>query len=222
MRPNNPGGRKFAGIHVYAHGLLRASLAYASVRCVTDTLSYLKGGWVLWNRSIPGTTEGLQVYAHLYAEEEGARGEIYEIAVRGRNLTTDKLRSIPLAHIETLANTHPGFKPHVEGTDQHAIGKAFEQVVQQGNRVLLDAAHRKASEPHEPLTRKPLTRPDGSNPDAFYQQVAEAYRDVVQTTPKVAKVLADEAHVPVGTVHRWVLEARRRGFLPLARQGRAG
>jgi hypothetical protein len=67
-----------------------------------------------------------------------------------------------------------------------------------------------------------LPRPNGSNPDAFYQQVAEAYRDVVQTTPKVAKVLAEEANVPVGTVHRWIMEARRRGFLPAARQGRAG
>ncbi len=39
---------------------------------------------------------------------------------------------------------------------------------------------------------------------------------------KVAVVLAKEADVPVGTVHRWILEARRRGFLPPARQGRAG
>jgi transposase len=67
-----------------------------------------------------------------------------------------------------------------------------------------------------------LTRPDGRDPDGFYQQVAEAYRDVVQTTPKVAKALAEEANVPVGTVHRWIMEARRRGFLPSARQGRAG
>ena len=67
-----------------------------------------------------------------------------------------------------------------------------------------------------------MTRPDGRNPDAFYRQVAEAYRDVVQDTSQVAKVLAKEADVPVGTVYRWILEARRRGFLPSARQGRAG
>jgi hypothetical protein len=35
-------------------------------------------------------------------------------------------------------------------------------------------------------------------------------------------VLAEESDVPVGTVHRWILEARRRGFLPSARQGRVG
>jgi uncharacterized protein YggE len=67
-----------------------------------------------------------------------------------------------------------------------------------------------------------ISRLTRSNPDAFYQQVAEAYRDAVQDTRKVAVVLAEEAQVPVGTVHRWILEARRRGFLPSARQGRAG
>lgn len=224
IRPNFHGVRKFTGIHVYAGGLLRVSRAYASVRCVTDTMSYLADGWVLWNRPAPGTTAGVTVYAHLYAEKEGARGEIFELAVRGRNLTTDKLRSIPLGHIETLANTNPDFRPHVEGTEQHPIGEAFEQVVQQANRVMINEAHRKANEAdreaREP--RAPLTRPDGKDPDAFYQRVAEAYRDVAQTTPKVAKVLAEEAHVPPGTVHRWVLEARRRGFLSTARQGRAG
>jgi hypothetical protein len=157
------------------------------------------------------------VYAHLYAEKEGARGEIVGLVVRGRNLTTEKLRSVPLAHIETLANTSPDFRPHVAGTEQHPIGKAFDQVGQQANKVLINEAYRKAQEP-----RTPLSRPDGSDPDGFYRQVAEAYRDVVQTTPKVAKALAKEANVPVGTVHRWVLEARRRGFLPPARQGRAG
>jgi hypothetical protein len=52
--------------------------------------------------------------------------------------------------------------------------------------------------------------------------VAEAYRDVVQDHRNVAVVLAKEADVPVGTVHRWIVEARRRGFLPAARVGRAG
>jgi hypothetical protein len=216
MRPNNPAGRKSAEIHAYAVELLRASLAYASVRCVTDKMSFLEDGWVLWHRGTGGTTDGISVYAHLYAEEEGGRGEIVGLAVYGRNLTADKLRSIPLAHIETVANTNPDFQPHISGTEQHPIGKTFDQVVQQANKVLLKEAYRKAH------PRAPLSRPDGSNPDGFYRQVAEAYREVVQTTPKVALALAKEANVPVGTVHRWVLEARRRGFLAPARQGRAG
>ena len=208
--------RKFAWIHGYARGLLRASSAHASVPCVTDTMSFLEDGWVLWSRHVPGTTEGLRVYASLYAEKEGGRGEIVGLAVYGRKLTGDKLRSIPLAHIETVANTNPEFRPHIAATEQHPISKTFDQVVQEANKVLMKEAYRKAE------SRAPLVRPDGSNPDRFYRQVAEAYRDVAPTTSKVAKVLAKEAQVPVGTVHRWVLEARRRGFLAPARQGRAG
>jgi hypothetical protein len=179
-----------------------------------EHLTYLKDGWVLWSLSRPGTTEGLMVYAQLHAEKDGDRGEVVRLAVEGRNLTTDKLRSIPLGHIETMANTQPGFSPHIAGTPQNPMGEAFDGLRRQANGHVLALAARKP--------RKPLSRPDGTNPEAFYQQVADAYGDAVQTTNKVAKVLAEEADVPVVTVHRWILEARRRGFLPPARKGRVG
>jgi hypothetical protein len=107
------------------------------------------------------------------------------------------------------------------------ISKAFDRFRHHASQIMINEAQRKAKEADETdrKGRKPrqsLARPDGSDPDGFYRQLAEAYRDVVQTTPKVAKALADEVNVPVGTVHRWVLEARRRGFLTPARQGRAG
>jgi hypothetical protein len=190
---------------------------------MSESMTYLEDGWVLWSSGRGGTTEGLMVYAQLWAEKEGDRGEICQLAISGRNLagadpttdvTTDRLRSIPVAHIETLANTNPNFSPHINGKPQNTMGQRFDAFRQETNRYVIAKARRKP--------RKPLTRPDGSNPDAFYRQVAEAYRDVVQNNRKVAKVLAEEANVPVGTVHRWVLEARRRGFLPSARQGRAG
>jgi hypothetical protein len=190
---------------------------------MSEHTTYLEDGWVLWSSGRGGTTEGLMVYAQLYAEEEGDRGEIVQLAISGRNLagtdprtdvTTDRLRSIPVAHIETLANTNPEFRPHIAGKPENTMGEAFNKFRQEANRYVLAKARRRP--------RKPLTRPDGSDPDAFYRQVAEAYRDVVQKNRKVAVALAKEANVPVGTVHRWVLEARRRGFLPSARQGRAG
>lgn len=69
--------------------------------------------------------------------------------------------------------------------------------------------------------RERLTRPDGTDPDGFYRRVADAYREVSVTTRAVAPVLAEEAGVPVATVHRWVMEARRRGFLPPSRRGKS-
>jgi hypothetical protein len=180
-----------------------------------EHLTYQEDGWMLWNLSRGGTTEGLRVWAQLFAGREGGRPEIAYLVVEGRNLTTEKLRSIPLGHLETLATTNPEFSPHPEGPPQSEMSEAVDAFVKASNRSILGLIHRRQH-------RKPLTRPDGSNPDAFYQQVADAYRDVVQDTRKVAVVLAEEANVPVATVHRWILESRRRGFLQPARQGRAG
>jgi len=179
----------------------------------TEKLTHLEGGWVLWSRFRGGTTEGLQVFAQLLMPREGGPSEIVRLTVEGRNLTADKLRTIPLGHIEAAAKANPDFSPHIEGR-QDPIGKGFDEIRKQANGHMLAKARRKA--------REPLTRPDGSNPGAFYRQVAEAYRDVVQDHRNVAVVLAKEADVPVGTVHRWIMEARRRGFLPAARVGRAG
>jgi hypothetical protein len=185
---------------------------------------FLKDGWVLWSRSRPGTTEGMTVYAQLLADNPGERGFIGYMGIMGRGLSSDKVRNIPVGRIEALANTNPDFKPHVAGEEYGVMQQAVRAIEVDANRQLMNAARRKASreEEQEREPRQPLTRPDRSDPDAFYRQVADAYRDVVKTTSKVAVVLAKEADVPVGTVHRWILEARRRGFLPTARQGRVG
>ena len=71
-------------------------------------------------------------------------------------------------------------------------------------------------------TRPAITRPDGSDPEAFYRNVAIAYRQYATGTKAPARAIADEAGVPVTTVHRWVREARQRGFLPQGRRGRVG
>lgn len=52
--------------------------------------------------------------------------------------------------------------------------------------------------------------------------LSRAYGEYVAESNAPAKEIAGEAGVPVTTVHRWIREARRRGFLPPARKGRAG
>ena len=98
----------------------------ANVRGMTDTpmkedVQFLKDGWVQWSLTRSGTTDGLMVYAQLFAEKEGDRGEITDLLVSGRNLTTDRLRSIPVAHIAALANTNPEFSPHVNATPRNPL-----------------------------------------------------------------------------------------------------
>lgn len=67
-----------------------------------------------------------------------------------------------------------------------------------------------------PADRPRLSRP-GRGPDrdidAFYQSVADAYREYIIRSSVVAPAIAKEADVPVGTARTWIKEARRRGFL---------
>lgn len=74
----------------------------------------------------------------------------------------------------------------------------------------------------ERLPRPRLTRPAGADPEEFYPLVARAYLEYATQTRAPAKEIAAEAGVPITTVHRWIREARRRGFLPPARKGKAG
>jgi hypothetical protein len=192
---------------------------------MNDNMRFLKDGWILWSRGQGGTTEGLMVYAQLYADNPGERGHIGHMVIMGRDLSSDAVRNIPVGRLETLANTNPDFKPHIPGRDEDGeMLQAVRMLQIDANRQFLNKARRKAARDPEPphATRQPLERPDRSNPDEFYSRVADAYREVVKDTSKPAVVLAKEADVPVGTVHRWILEARRRGFLPTARQGRVG
>jgi hypothetical protein len=59
-------------------------------------------------------------------------------------------------------------------------------------------------------------------PDVFYRDVADVYLDFAQDSPRPACDLADRHGVPVSTAHRWVKEARRRGFLPPGKPGKSG
>lgn len=69
------------------------------------------------------------------------------------------------------------------------------------------------------LLEIPERRPFG---DAFYRSVAEVYRRAAALHRGPAAVLAEANGVPVSSVHSWVKEARRRGFLPPGIRGRAG
>ena len=60
----------------------------------------------------------------------------------------------------------------------------------------------------------------GDKGDDFYRSVADAYRYLAPRTRAVAKTIAEANGVRSGTVHRWVREARQRGFLGPASHGR--
>jgi hypothetical protein len=64
---------------------------------------------------------------------------------------------------------------------------------------------------------KPATR---RLPPDFYQRVARAYRGAVEAGRNPRKTLAEDSGAPADTVARWILEARRRRYLPPADPGK--
>ena len=143
--------------------------------------------------------------------------------------------SIPVARIEALLN-RPGeavgdgvtsaevaqTTSELAGPGLRTFSEEFNDIEQALARLLTGPVAGPAPHQGAPRERAPLRRPTGADPDGFYQQVAEAYQAFVGETSRQAKAMAEGAEVPVTTVHRWIHEARRRGYLPPARKGRAG
>ena len=77
-----------------------------------------------------------------------------------------------------------------------------------------------AGEPIESGAPAPFTR-KGSGGE-FLAKVQEAYVYYVQRTGKPAVEIAALCDVPVGTVRRWVREARGAGLIGPGHQGRSG
>lgn len=68
----------------------------------------------------------------------------------------------------------------------------------------------------------PLRREAGMSPEDFSQLVAKHYEAWATAVPSPAAAIAAEWGVKPATVHSWIREARLRGYLPPARQGRQG
>lgn len=167
-------------------------------------------------------------------EERDGRWQIVRLIIDG-DLDTKTLRELPYGRMESTINnmrpietdgelmTPELFKAfHKRGAAPDflaAEGRAIDKAV----RAYLDKS---AANPSPKLARgaprEPLGRPDGSDPDGFYRRVADEYTTLTMATRSPAKVIAAQVGVPVTTVHRWIREARSRGFLGPARKGRAG
>ncbi len=150
----------------------------------------------------------------LFMEPVDGRYVATEVWVHAEGgVTSEHLRSIPLARLEALGSAGRGYLQRKRS--EHAAQSEPDLAEK---RAMLRYA-KKA--PPKPPARKPLGRPDGSDPTTFYTAVADAYRSAVAETNKPSVLLAEENGVPVGTVRRWVLEARRRGVLEPTTQGSA-
>jgi hypothetical protein len=147
------------------------------------------------------------------------RFEVVELFVAGSPVTTDHLRQIPLGRIEARAN-EPTFREFiVNSLDLPRL--TFEAVIESEKQSHAQAADRTQRRKRTRSARLPV--PKGRKyPDSFYMKVAEVYAALVQAGERPAADMAEANDVQVTVVHRWVKEARRRGFLAPGRAGKAG
>lgn len=140
------------------------------------------------------------------------RRVIDRLVISGSDITAATLRGLRIGQIAAFAERN-----------EPVTGPAYKQLTSALDKLIPpDYDYDREPDPPKKPRTWTLARPDGSDPAAFSRQVAEAYNDLVQRNSAPAKALAAEAEVPVTTVHRWILEARRAGYLPRARKGRAG
>ena len=184
----------------------------------------MTSGWISVG-SPPGGGTSLRV------TRKDGRWVVSEVYVHADEITSRELQAVPVTFL--------GLAMNLMETDLSTLDVAMRY---SGSLPMLDATNgepslaelrRKAEGapaeihvgPFEIGTesRPRLTRPDGSDTDGFYSQVAKAYREyVLQGQRAPAAAIAREAVVPVGTARRWINEARRYGKLPAGRKGKAG
>lgn len=170
----------------------------------------------VWHQIMLGS--GLGVAAKLVEQPDG-RWIVTEMYLHGDRITASDLRVVQPSRFEAQANMHDGVleRHRAEHQRVHDIPEPTLAELRAGFEAATAHFDRDASKP-----RKKLARPEGQRPERFYQAVADAYRDHLRVTRAPAAAMAAEAGVPVSTVHRWIREARKRGFLPAGEQGRAG
>jgi hypothetical protein len=167
------------------------------------------GGWAYYDSGEPGE----QIYVR-FCEDERGRLFICDLRVaRSDGISTVTLRGLALGQIEAQANS-PENLPVLR-----AIIRAPRP-----DEVISDErfwAERAAAGP-VPLEAPPELRrlfglldiPKSKKyPDDFYREVASIYSALAKQRRDPAQELATRNKVEATTVHRWLREARRRGFL---------
>jgi hypothetical protein len=179
---------------------------------------YVEGGWI----SLPGA-DGAVLHVRVSGRDDQV--VITDLFIHSPDgITSTAVRGLSISRLEAELNAAIHCEPVSEATE---LGMAADFARGAGDdapeptlaelrtRMPITRAERPAQRPR-------LTRPGGADPDEFYPLVAQAYWEYAPLTRAPAKEIATEAGVPITTVHRWIREARRRGFLSSAKKGKAG
>jgi hypothetical protein len=171
--------------------------------------------WYEWRQDDPPLAGTVQVHIGVGA---GGRLVLTGLRIEGTP-SAELLRAIPVGRIEAAANAQlavvdapVGTRPVFNTRARPVVAPVAEDVGWEMVEPALAIARAAPSA---------ATRMRG-RPDVFYRDVADVYLTYAQASARPACDLADQHGVPVSTAHRWVKEARRRGFLPPGRPGKSG
>jgi hypothetical protein len=177
----------------------------------TGTFAIGRGGWV----AFANADEPDWVYTRLQKNDQG-RLVITELYLARGRVDAATLRGLPLGRIEVLANSQP-FSEEIRSKMNQPLRPGVEP---------MGGERRPAWKSREIISPTPhlvhLVVPKGTKPDRFYKEAAELYAELARGSRRPAADLAERSGVPVASVHRWIAEARRRGYLPPAERGRRG
>jgi hypothetical protein len=181
-------------------------------------------GWlrVIWSPSGPTSAFSEMTEA---AYVQLARGDLRPLELRLIDPAPDELRRFPLVKIANAVHADPQLLVDLgelwdEPIPDGDLGKWFHRRME----VLLGPLPQETVELLATRERERfrLRRPQGRRlPDAFYADVARAYREAVVAGHNPRKALAQDSGTPADTVARWIGEARRRGYLPPGEPGKA-
>lgn len=176
---------------------------------ITAHLAIGMDGWLAFaDDSIPDW-----VYVRVRENEHG-RLVITEVYLARERVDSAALRSVPLGRIEAEANM---LASDIRAKLKEAPRPGIEP---------LSPEPRARWQPRKNISPTPhlkhLVVPKGTKPDQFYKEAAELYAELATESRRPAADLAERSGVSVASVHRWIAEARRRGYLPPAERGRRG
>jgi hypothetical protein len=181
---------------------------------VVVSLELSESGWC----RVTDSRVGMDVQVRFGRSDRGALVVTEVRVVDPTGVRGPALRNIPLGRIEQLANLpvnrarigsrSPADRPigarlaEIRGAVDDMPGDVVESL----GAGLLGV----------PRGRSLKLRPPGGRryPDSFYKRVADVYAYAAATRSAPAIEIAKASDVKPTTVHRWVREARSRGFLP--------
>jgi hypothetical protein len=193
--------------------------------------AYRPGGWVRLRAKdeLPTGFRGT-VYLQLLPDKTyQGRLTVHQAFMAGDiSISARTWRQVPIAEIERVARQpeqaevlrRPADRPLAPAEE---LGRYFDETEPQFGAATTHIRDTPPLAPFDvPMIPGPVQAPPkGRITDEFLVHVASAYAQAVgEGSP--AKVIAEQAKVPIRTVHGWISQARKRGHLPPGRPGRAG